>query len=115
MDQTTPGWPGREVAPEACHTMPQLRAQIDRLDRTLVRLIAERQRYIERAAEIKETRDTVRDEARIEDVVAKVLDEAGRAGPSPEIAEPVWRMLVERSIAHEFAAFDARGKAQRPR
>lgn len=119
MDQTTPGWPGRVVAPEACHTMPELRAQIDRLDRALVRLIAERQRYIERAAEIKETRDTVRDEARIEDVIAKVLDEAGRAGLSSEIAEPVWRLLVERSIAHEFVAFDARRNgprtAQRPR
>ncbi len=103
------------VAPEACRTMPDLRAQIDRLDSTLVRLIAERQRYIERAAEIKETRDTVRDEARIADVIAKVLDEAGRAGLSPAIAEPVWRELVERSIAHEFVAFDARKKAQRPK
>ncbi|MBU6444299.1 MAG: chorismate mutase [Alphaproteobacteria bacterium] len=115
MDQTTSGWSGREVAPAACRTMPELRAQIDRLDRVLVRLIAERQRYIERAAEIKETRDTVRDEARVEDVIAKVLDEAGRAGLSPAIAEPVWRLLVECSIAHEFAAFDARPKAQRSR
>ena len=117
MDQTTPGWTERVVAPDACHTMSDLRAQIDRLDRALVRLIAERQGYIERAAEIKEARDTVRDEAQIADVIAKVLDEAGRARLSAEIAGPVWRELVERSIAHEFAAFDARpraGKAAHP-
>jgi isochorismate pyruvate lyase len=35
-----------------------------------------------------------------------VVAAARTAGLSPEIAEPVWRTLIERSIAHEFAAFD---------
>ena len=86
--------------------MSQLRVEIDRLDRALVKLLSERQRYIERAAEIKSDRGVVRDEARIEDVVRKVLAEARKVGLSAEIAEPVWRTLVERSIALEFQAFD---------
>ncbi len=94
--------------PAECRAMPELRAEIDRLDRALVALMAERQRYIERAAEIKPERSLVRDEARIADVIAKVVAEARRAGLSDAIAEPVWRTLVERSIAHEFAAFDQR-------
>lgn len=106
MDQTEPGT--TPVAPSDCRSMEALRAQIDRIDRTLVRLLAERQAYIERAAEIKATRAAVRDEARVEDVVAKVLAEAKMQGLSGEIAEPVWRTLIERSIAHEFTAFDAR-------
>jgi isochorismate pyruvate lyase len=88
--------------------MTELRAEIDRIDRALVKLLSERQRYIERAAEIKSDRVAVRDEVRIEDVIAKVLDEALKAGLSAEIAEPVWRTLVERSIALEFQAFDAK-------
>jgi isochorismate pyruvate lyase len=91
--------------------MAELRIQIDRLDRTLVRLLAERQAYIERAAEIKASRSAVRDEARIEDVVAKVLAEAEKVGLAAEIAEPVWRLLVERCIALEFMAYDARQSA----
>ena len=97
-----------ELPPDECHDMPTLRREIDRLDRTLVALLAQRQRYIERAAVIKKDRGRVRDEARIEDVIAKVVAEASRVGLSPEIAEPVWRQLVERSIAHEFVAFDAK-------
>ncbi len=93
--------------------MLEVRDEIDRLDRALVRLLSERQRYIERAAEIKSDRTTVRDEARIEDVVGKVLAEAKRAGLSAEIAEPVWRTLVDRSITYEFKRFDE--KAQRSR
>ena len=88
--------------------MSHVRDEIDRLDRALVRLLSERQRYIERAAEIKSNRTSVRDEARIDDVIAKVLAEASKAGLSVDIAEAVWRTPVERSIAHEFKAFDAK-------
>ena len=92
--------------PEQCRYMAELRAEIDRLDHALVTMLAERQRYIERAAEIKQDRNVVRDEARIEDVVTKVLVAARKAGLDPKIAEPVWRTLIERSIAHEFDRFD---------
>ena len=88
--------------------MDQLRAAIDTLDAALVRLLARRQGYIERAAVLKKDRATVRDDARIEDVVQKVVAEAKAAGLSPAIAESVWRVLIERSIAHECAAFDAK-------
>lgn len=91
--------------------MADVRREIDRIDRQLVRLMAERLRYIEEAARIKPTRDAVRDEARIEDVVAKVLAEAERQNLSAAVAEPVWRLLIERSIAHEFEKFDARRRS----
>ncbi len=86
--------------------MAEIRLEIDRVDRALVALLAERQTYIERAALIKGDRAAVRDEARIEDVVAKVLAAARQVGLDPQIAEPVWRMLIERSIALEFMRFD---------
>ena len=58
------------------------------------------------AARIKPDRDAVHDQARIDDVVAKVLAAAAPAGLSADIAEPVWRTLIDRCIAHEFAAYD---------
>lgn len=84
-----------------CQTMEEVRFEVDRLDRALVRLIAERQSYMEAAARIKPAREQVRVPWRIEDVVAKVLAEAERAGLSKRIAEPVWRELIERCIEHE--------------
>ncbi len=88
-----------------CANMAELRAEIDRLDRALVRLLSERQRYIERAAEIKSQRSDIRDEARISDVLEKVKNEASRAGLNPEIAQAVWRELMDRSIALEMDRF----------
>lgn len=94
------------TAPADCETMAQVREGVDALDRKLVALIAERSRYMEAAARIKPSRDKVRDEWRIEDVVSKVKAEAGRSGLPVEIAEPVWRELIERSIAYEFSVWD---------
>jgi isochorismate pyruvate lyase len=88
--------------------MDELRDAIDALDVELVSLLARRQAYIERAAILKKDRSTVRDEARIEDVVEKVLAAAKEKGLSPAIAEAVWRVLIERSIQHEFQKFDAK-------
>lgn len=100
--------PASLVPPEDCADMAALRGAIDALDARLVRLLALRQAYIERAAVLKKDRATIRDEARIEDVVRKVLAEAKAAGLSPAIAESVWRVLIERSITHEFVKFDAK-------
>ena len=55
---------------------------------------------------IRDSREAVYDEDRIEDVVSKVLVEANKAGLSADIAEPVWRKLIERCIAHEFDVWD---------
>jgi isochorismate pyruvate lyase len=91
--------------------MTALRLQVDRMDRALVAMLKERQSYMERAAVLKKDRAVVHDAARIEDVVSKVLAEAKRVGLSAAIAEPVWRTLIARCIAHEFDAFDAKSSA----
>jgi isochorismate pyruvate lyase len=98
---------GARTAPERCGVMPEVRAGVDALDRALVLLMAERVRYMDAAARIKPERQAVRDEDRIEDVVAKVLATSDREGLPAAVAEPVWRLLIERCIAHEFDVFDS--------
>ena len=92
--------------PDACTTMAEVRAGVDALDRALVALVAERVRYMDAAARIKPDRAAVRDERRVEEVVAKELEAAAREGLPASAAEPVWRLLIERCIAYEFDAFD---------
>ena len=92
--------------PADCMTMTEVRQGVDALDRALVALLAERQRYMDAAARIKQDRGAVHDAARIEDVVAKVKAAARAAGLSDGIAEPVWRLLIDRCIAYEFGVWD---------
>ena len=100
--------PENQRAPLPCPEMADIREAIDTLDRKLVAILAERQKLISAAGSVKPSRDTVRDEARIEEVVALVKKEAAKAGLAEEIAEPVWRQLIESSIAYEYSVFDKR-------
>ena len=93
--------------PADCPDMSTLREQIDTLDRELVRLLARRASYIDRAVVIKtEAGLPASIPARIEDVVAKVKATARDEGLDPEIVEVMWRKLIDWSIAREAQSID---------
>lgn len=94
------------VPPEACHSMAEVRAGVDAVDRALVALLATRFGYMDAAARIKPDRAAVRDERRKAEVIANArADAAARGLPADAVAE-IWDRLVEASIAYEFEAFD---------
>ena len=85
-----------------CSTMAELRAEIDRIDAGLDDLIAERITYIDRAAELKPGLGLpARIDDRVEEVVAKVRASAVARGVDPDLAEALWRRLIDWSIARE--------------
>ena len=92
--------------PKSCQTMSDVRREIDRVDRALVPLLIERLDYIRQAGHIKPDRATVRDQARVEDVVSKVRASADALGGNMDYVEDVYRMLIEWSIQYEFRVWD---------
>lgn len=79
-----------------------IRAEIDRIDTELVRLIAEREGLVRRAAPLK--RDT--DAVRAPDRVREVLDRAGRlaveAGATPELVQRVYHVMITAFVELEL-------------
>jgi len=96
------------VAPDACTTMPEVRAGVDAIDRDLVALLTTRFGYMRAAARIKPDRGAVRDDARKAAVIANATAAAAAAGLPDGLAGEMWEMLVEASIAYELICFDAR-------
>ena len=94
------------VKPEDCSAMSEVRHGIDRLDEQIVALLAERFRYMDAAARIKQERGAVRDEARKAEVIANAKRHAAEAGIPVEVVEELYERLVEGSIAYEFQRFD---------
>lgn len=97
--------------PADCRTMPELRQEIDRIDRELIALLAERVACIDRAAEIKAEHGLpARIEERVAEVLAHVRVNALDAGVDTDLTRQLWTLLIEWSIAREEARLGAGGK-----
>lgn len=89
-------------APNECNTMSELRLEIDRLDRELMALLRERVDYIDRAAEIKQdVQLPARIDERVEEVVQNARRNAIEHGLDPQVAEKLWRKMINWSIERE--------------
>jgi len=80
--------PGREQA------LAEVRAGIDRLDRDLVALIAQREQLVRRAGLLKQDAGAVRAPARVEQVIDRVRALAEEAAASPDVVERTYRAMI---------------------
>lgn len=87
--------------PEECESMDHVRVEIDRLDRVLVELIAERFGYVDRAWQLKNNPEDAVVPWRIQQVVDKVRAQAEEKGLPPELAEALWRQMIGWFIQYE--------------
>jgi isochorismate pyruvate lyase len=93
---------------DSVSSLDEVRANIDRIDREIVRLMAERSGYVRQAARFKSSTSDVEAPARVESIIARVRGIAEREGLSPDIAEAVYRTMIDCFIDQEKQDFDAK-------
>ncbi|CAA2105314.1 chorismate mutase [Variovorax paradoxus] len=84
-----------------CANLGEVRENIDRLDREIVALLAERGRYVKDAARFKADAFQVSAPQRQQEVIDKVKALAGEKGAYPEVVEAAYRALIAGFIARE--------------
>lgn len=94
--------------PDVTGALAAVRRQIDAVDRDLVEALARRQHWVEMVAVLKGDPGQVRDAGRADEVLAKVREAALRAGLSPAVAEPLWRVMMELWVAHQLELLEHR-------
>lgn len=85
-------------------SLEQIRADIDRLDADIVRLLAERQALVTAAAAHKSDERAVRAVDRQARVIERARANAARSGLAPDIAEAVYRAMIDGFVALELRA-----------
>ncbi|MFB2549723.1 chorismate mutase family protein [Ensifer soli] len=94
--------------PEDCTSMAEIRAEIDQIDRALMRLFHERWGYIGRAGEIKRAIGLAADiPERVEEVRANARHQAESHGLDPDLYDRIWEMLIRHAIAYEEEILNA--------
>ena len=90
-----------------CRSLEEVRGQIDRLDRQLVGLIAERGAYVQQAARFKKDTAAVAAPQRVTQVLARVDALAIELGAERRVVEATWRAMIAAFIDAEQAAHAA--------
>jgi isochorismate pyruvate lyase len=84
-----------------CKDLAEVRANIDRLDRAIIPLLAERGAYVLQAARFKPDVADVPAPDRVEEVIANVLKLAREYGALPDVVEKTYRAMIAAFIAAE--------------
>ncbi|WP_244606513.1 chorismate mutase [Arsenicitalea aurantiaca] len=94
--------------PAKCKTKEDVRAEIDRIDQSLLALFAERHRYVTRMAQIKTDPHEAYDKARIEAIIVRQRERAEDMGLDEDQAELIWRTLIDWNVNYEKGIIAAR-------
>jgi isochorismate pyruvate lyase len=107
---TRPAYWGRPSANggKCCATLDEVRENIDRIDRDLVRLMAERQSYVGEAGRFKKDPAAVSDPKRVDAVVARVRADAEAQDLDPAVAEKTFRAMIAAFEEYERAEWTKR-------
>ena len=84
-----------------CSSMDEVRVEIDRLDKAIVDLIAERWTYVDRAWQLKTSPAEATVPWRIQQVIDRVRAHAEDKGLPPALAEALWRQIIGWGIQYE--------------
>lgn len=93
--------PDAFTPPDACHSLEEIRAGMDAIDREIVTLIARRVEYVRAAAKFKPSADTVAAPERVQAVLNTRRAWAEAAGLDGGVIEGLYRDLVAYSISEE--------------
>lgn len=88
-----------------CSSLEEVRENIDRIDDSIIRLIAERTDYVKQAAAFKKSENGVKAPDRVEAVIKKVREKALKYGASPDITETVYRNMISGFINMELKEY----------
>ncbi len=89
--------------PEECHTLAEIRTEVDRIDREIIRAIGERKHYVIAAAAFKTNPTEVAAPERFAAMLQVRRQWAEEEGLSPDMIEKLYRDLVNHFIAEEQA------------
>lgn len=89
-----------------CRNLNEVRENIDRIDKEIVKLVAERGIYVSQAANFKKDSEDVKAPQRVEKVISKVRSLANDYDLNPYIIERVYREMINCFINAELTEYE---------
>jgi isochorismate pyruvate lyase len=84
--------------PKECKSLPEIRCEIDTLDKEIIKLIAKRLTYAKASSAFKKN---VRDDARIKKVIASRKKWAREKGINPKVIAAIYLLLTDYCVKEQ--------------
>ena len=91
-----------------CKSLEEVRENVDRIDREIVKLISERSSYVGQAARFKKTTDDVKAPDRVEHVITTRRSYAKEIGLDPDMIERIYRTIISCFIEQELKEHESK-------
>jgi len=88
--------------PKDCKGMDDIREAIDNIDENIVKLIAKRSKYVNRAADFKKDEKEVRDSKRVAKVIESKKELALKYEVYPELIGILYKNMIDFFISKEM-------------
>ncbi len=88
-----------------CNSLDEVREQIDKVDKKIIELIAQRKDYVKQAANFINTIDEIKADDRVDDVLNKVRHQALSLSLSPNLVTELYRLMIDDMVETEIAQF----------
>ena len=88
-----------------CSNLEEVRSNIDRIDNEIIKLIAERTKYVKQASSFKKNENGVKAPNRVEAVIKKAREKALKYGANPDMIETLYREMISSFINMEMEEF----------
>lgn len=92
--------------PEDCASLGEIRAEIDRVDHSIIEMIGKRKGYVMAAAKFKASLDDVAAPDRFTAMLQARREWAAQQGVSSDMVEKLYRDMVSHFIAEERAHWE---------
>ena len=89
-----------------CNSIEEVRNNINNIDEQIVKLIAQRGKFVNQAAKFKKDSDAVKAPKRVEEVISKVKKLAQLNGANEEVVENIYRTMINSFIKLEMKEFE---------
>ena len=88
-----------------CHSLEEVREEIDKVDDQILELIAKRKDLVKQAAKFKHSVEEIKADERIDYVIDRVRHKALVLGVSPNMVTDIYKQMIDDMVETEIAQF----------
>ena len=84
----------------------KIRAQLDKLDNSLIKIIKKRTNLVKKVLSLKDKKNQIVDRKRIETILKNVRKKSIKNGIDPKVTKKIWKNMIQAYIDFEKRNFD---------